>query len=69
MGFIREPDGVDFVICSAPLTAEARAEIVAAIAKHKQEEAAHQAAATKSKPPTKRRKTVARNQAKSRRVS
>jgi|GEM_PF-5920968 len=31
MGLIREPDGVDFVICSRPLTPEGAAEITAFI--------------------------------------
>lgn len=31
MGLIREPDGVDFVICSKPLTPEGAAEITAFI--------------------------------------
>lgn len=68
MGYIEEPEGVDFYIRSGPLTPEIRAEIVAAIAKHKREEAAKGAAASKSKAPAKNRKTAARKQAKSSRA-
>jgi hypothetical protein len=37
MGFIREPEGVDFVIQSKPLTAKQEKELSAFIAKRKQE--------------------------------
>lgn len=60
---IKEPDG-PFYILSKPLTPDEHAELVEFIANHKREEAAKEAAAYKRTATAKRRKPVARKQAK-----
>lgn len=50
MGYIEEPEGVDFYICSGPLTPEIEREITEYIRNYKLEEAAKEAAAASVAP-------------------